>query len=101
MNDIIVPNFNANLCVLQVWKHVEVDEGTAEYPIVAWRIIEEDCPIAISVDGESSDSEAHCAMVYDRATKVGTYRGANFHGRERCIQELHDAIAFRQAQGAK
>jgi hypothetical protein len=42
------------------------------------------------------------AMVYDRANKIGTFQGGNYHGREQCVKELHDAIARAlRAKGAK
>jgi hypothetical protein len=102
--DNILPNFNVSLVVLQVWNNKREDVGdTLEYPIVAWRILEGDSPSPISTEGEMPEpDDVVAAMVYDRANKIGTFQGGNYHGREQCVKELHDAIARAlRAKGAK
>lgn len=97
MDNIIVPNFNPNLAVLRVWNSKREGLGdVAEYPVIAWRLVENCAPIPISTDGEHADDEVSDFMVYDRATKTGMYQGGNIHSREACVEELHDTLDRRQ-----
>jgi hypothetical protein len=97
-----LPNFNSNLVVLKVWHDKsEGIEDTAEFPIIAWRIVEGDLPVAISTDGEMSEPDNFTAsMVFDRAMNVGTFQGGCVHSREDCIKELHRVIEYEQRRTA-
>lgn len=92
-NPVIIPNANPNLVVLCTWNAPGV-EGTSEFPIIAWRIVEGEAPVPISTEGEMGEPDAGCAaMVYDRVTQIGAFQGATAYKREACVKELHDAIA--------
>lgn len=98
--DKVIPNFNPNLSLLRVWNSKSDGLGnTAEYPVIAWRLVEDDFPVPISTDGEHVADEVSAVMVFDRATQTGILCGENVHSREKCVQELHDFIEARRAKG--
>lgn len=102
---IIVPNANPNLVVLHIWcKRDEGLEDTAEAPIIAWKISDEDYPVPVCVGHcEPQCDEARGFMVYDRAAKIGYYGEENIHGRDLCVETLRAAIEAhqRKAKGEK
>jgi hypothetical protein len=104
--DNIIPNFNPNLVVLRVCelRHAGGGEDIAEFPIVAWRIVEDDLPVPISTNGEMDEPNGgEAAMVFDRATNTGTFDGFCFPTRTDCIEDLRNTIAciYRVKQGAQ
>lgn len=100
---IIIPNANPNLVMLHVWALRGEIEDTAEIPIIAWKISEEDYPFPVCVGCDPEENEAQGWMVYDRAAKIGHSGSENIHGREQCVETLRADILRRQrnAKGAK
>jgi len=98
VDNVIVPNFNSNLIVLRVLDSKDNGiENTEEFPIIAWKISEDDFPVPVCVDMVPERDEVGDFMVFDRATKTGIHVGLTFHSREECVKELHSAIKTRQS----